>query len=265
MEKLQEFYKQKCESHQNQDLVLLKTDFEKIEIDTNDSLYSEIRFLELNNLVRFLNPKVNLEKQSAPQIPDDDLEMQDLDLALEMVDELEVPSEEAVNDSLKEMMPLYFLPSHIEKKIKDITCGTKRKKIDYRLKKILPQSFIGKLNLNFIQEQDEVIVEYDFRADHSISFFKFYKNDEYDECVNFDEIEKKVNEVKFKLNVKYVESMDHYFIGDIKEEVGLIERDEVEDNDDPLYFHFSLWKLKDIDLATIFNDFSLYPFNKEVI
>lgn len=264
MEKLQQFYKENCETI-NENSVLLTTDFEKIEINITDSTYREYRYLQLNNLVRFLNPKVNLKKHSAPQISNDVLEMDDFDLALDMVGEMEVSSEKIVNDSVEEMISFYFLPSHIEREIKNITCGSLRKKIDYRLRKILPQSFIDSLKLQFNPEQDEVIIDYNLRAQHSISFFKFYNNDECDECVNFDEIEKKINKVKYKLNLKYVESMEHYFIGNINIEVGLLERDEFEKNDNPLYYHFNLWKLRDKDFVNIYKDFSLYPFNKEVL
>jgi hypothetical protein len=264
LEKLKQFYTNNCEAI-NENLVYLKTDFEKIQIDINDSIYSKFRYLQLNNLVRFLNPKVNLKKHSAPQISGDFLDMEDLDGALDMVAAMEVSSNKNVNDSLEEMIPLYFLPSHIETKIKDITVGNKRRNIDYRLRKVLPDSYIDSLNLQFKPEQDEVIINYDLRTDYSISFFKFYKNSDYEECVLHDEIEKKVNEVKYKLNLKYVESMEHYFIGNIDVEVGLLERDEVEDNNNPLYYHFNLWKLRDTDLANIFNDFALYPFSKEVL
>jgi len=265
VEKLQEFYINKCESHSSEDFVLLKTDFEKIEIHINDNVYSKIRYLKLNNLVRFLNPKVNLKIHSVPQISNDDLDMEDIDSALAELSELELSSEEIIKDSLEEMIPLYFLPSHIEKKVKDITCGNKRRKIDARLRKVLPQNFINELELNFKPDVDVDIVEYDFRAKHSMSFFKFYNDDEHTECGTFVEIEKKINEVKYRLNLNYVESIDHYFIGDINVEVGLIERDEHEHNDDPLYYHFNFWKLSDIDLSIIFNNFNLYPFNKEVL
>ncbi|MDR9853685.1 hypothetical protein RJP21_08735 [Paenibacillus sp. VCA1] len=265
MDSLEQFYKKNCELIDD-NLVLLKTDFEKIQINVNDNTYCEFRYLHLKNLVRFLNPKLNLNRQSTPQISNDELEMEDLDQALEMVATMEAPAEKIDYKSMQEMLPLYFLPSHIEREIKNITCGNKRRRIDHRIKKILPETFIESLNLQFAEKQDEeVIINYDLRAHHSISFFKFYKNDEYNECVDPDEIEKKVNEVKYKLNLKFVESMEHYFVGNIDIEIGLFERDEHEHSDNPLYYHFNLWKLDGRDLGMIVRDFSLYPFNKEVI
>ncbi|MEL5989469.1 hypothetical protein AAF454_13730 [Kurthia gibsonii] len=265
MERLQQFYTERCEPHKEENLVYLKTDFEKIEIDIADKTYGEIRYLELNNLVRFLNPKVDLIKFSVPQISDDLLKFEDFDDVIDKIEEIEVFSEDFVKENLEEMMPLYFLPSHIETKIKNITCGNQRRKIDYRLKKIVPQRFIDILGLEFKTEQKEFIVNYDSRMDYSISFFKFFRNDEHEECIDFDEIEQKVNEVKYKLNVKYIESMDYYFVGNINLELGLIERNEDEHNDDPLYYHFNFWKLRGIDLSGMFGGFCLYPFNKGVL
>ncbi|MFJ8099382.1 hypothetical protein [Lysinibacillus sp. NPDC096212] len=261
MEKLIQFYEQKCDPHTKEDFVFLRTDFEKIEIKVNDV---NLRCLELNNLVRFLNPKVNLSKHSKPHISVEDFGLDDLDEAFEMLNEMET-SEINVRDSIEEMIPLYFLPWHIEEKIKAITCGNHRKKIDYRIKSILPQSFIDELELTFRPEKGEEIVEYDDRPGRGISFFKFFRGSQFEECVDFQEIERKINEVKYKLKVKFVESMDFYFIGNINVEVGLLERDKDETNKDPLYYHFNLWKLRNMDLSTIYNEFSLFPFNEEVM
>jgi len=245
--------------------VYLKTDYEKVVIDTTDHIFGEYRYLELGNLVRFLNPKVNFIKQAIPQIADDLIEADDFDEVEKLVMEMEVPSVDIVQQTLEEMRPFYFLPTHIETKIKDITCGNKRRKIDHRLKSIIPSFYINELELEFKPKDDkEIVIDYENRSEHSISFFKFFRNNENEECLDFDEIEVKVNEVKYKLNVKFVESMDYYFVGNIRLEHGLIERDEDEHNDDPLYFHFNFWKLRDEDLRVIFNDFCLYPFMNEV-
>lgn len=264
MERLHQFYKQKCYPHECEDFVLLQTDFEKIEINVNDDTCQHLRSLQLNNLVRFLNPKVNIKKHSKPHISIDILEA-DVDDAFDMLSQMEVSSEKSVRDNLEEMIPLYFLPSHIEKKVKDITCNKKRKKIDYRIKGILPQHFINELDLQFKEEKEEEIVEYGFRGDYSISFFKFFRDSHLEECINLVEIDKKVNEVKYRLKPKYVESMDYYFIGNINVELGLLERDEHSHSDNPLYYHFNLWKLKNVELATIYKDFSLFPFKEEVL
>ena len=265
MEKLKQFYTNRCEPHTNQNWVLLRTDFEKVEIDTTDSIYSKYRYLKLKNLVRFLNPKVNFIKQTVPQIADDFNELDDFDEVEKLLLEMEIPKNDIVQESLEEMRPLYFLPSHIETKIKSITCGNQRSKIDYRLKSIVPTNYIDELKLEFKPEMNnEIIVDYDLRSGYSVSFFKFFRNNEHEECLNFDEIEMKVNEVKYKLNVTFVESMDYYFVGDINLEYGLIERNEDEHYKDPLYYHFNFWKLWDEDFKVIFNDFCLYPFKRVV-
>lgn len=264
MDKLKQFYTNRCEPHTNQNLVFLRTDYEKVVIDTTDSIYSEYRYLELGNLVRFLNPKVNFIKQTLPEIDDDFTEMDDFDEVENLVSEMEVPSSDIVQNTLEVMRPLYFLPSHIETKIKGITCGNQRSKIDNRLKSIIPTEYVDELGLKFKPEDSkEFVIDYDSRSLHSISFFKFFRDNECEECSDFSEIEKKVNEVKHKLNVTFVESMDYYFIGDIRFEYGLIERNENEHNRDPLYYHFNFWKLWDEDFKVIFNDFCLYPFLKE--
>jgi len=134
LDRLKQFYLNRCEPHTNQNLVYLKTDYEKVVIDTTDHIFGEYRYLELGNLVRFLNPKVNFIKQAIPQIADDLIEADDFDEVEKLVMEMEVPSVDIVQQTLEEMRPFYFLPTHIETKIKDITCGNKRRKIDHRLK-----------------------------------------------------------------------------------------------------------------------------------
>ncbi|PER60196.1 hypothetical protein CN503_25745 [Bacillus cereus] len=259
---LSEFYSEKCEVHENPNWVFLKTDFEKIELNTIDTTYKDIRYLVLDNLVRFLNPKVNFCNQSISTdseilIPDD------FDMVLGEIEKIEVSQQNSIHDSLSEFKPLYFVPSHIEEKIKQITCGTKRKKIDSRLKQILPEVNIKELNLQFAPGQEEYIVEYDVREKHSISFFKFYKPDTFEECTDEESIQKQVNAIKYVLNMNYVQSMDFYFIGNVNVIAGLFERNVEETNKDPLYYHFNFWKLQDIELETIFNGFKLYPFKEE--
>ncbi|MCT6925298.1 hypothetical protein [Metasolibacillus sp.] len=264
MERLQQFYKHSCTPHTNENLVLLQTDFEKIEIDVKDSACHHLRCLQLNNLVRFLNPKVNIKKHAKPHISTDILE-NDMDAAFNTLSQMEIPSEKIVRDNVEEMKHLYFLPWYIEGKIKDITCGNKRKKIDYRIKGILPSYFISELDLQFDAEKEEEVVEYGDRGARAISFFKFFKDSEFEECIDSQEIDRKVNEVKYRIKPKYVESMDYYFIGNINAEVGLLERDNQPHNENPLYYHFNLWKLKSMELATIYKEFELFPFKKEVL
>lgn len=264
MERLQQFYKQKCIPHTSENLVLLQTDFEKIEIDVKDDACHHLRSLQLNNLVRFLNPKVNIKKHAKPHISTDTLE-NDIDAALDMLNLMEIPSEKSIRDDLEEMKPLYFLPWYIERKVKEITCGNKRKKIDYRIKGLLPQHFINELELQFNPEKEDEIVEYGYRGQRAISFFKFFRGTQSEECIDFQEIDRKVNEVKYKIKPNYVESMDYYFIGNINAEVGLLERDDQPHNENPLYYHFNLWKLKSMELSTIYKEFDLFPFKKEAL
>lgn len=266
MEKLKEFFYRRCEvqSDINTDLVLLQTDFEKIKIHVEDEQYSNLRYLKLERLVRFLNPKVNLTTTIKPEIEniiDDD----DFDIGIEEVNEMEIPMTREMIIGSEELLHLYFLPWHIERMLKNITCGSKRKNIDSRLKQIIPDNYIEHMELSFKEKQNEIIIEYDQRQKHAVSFFKFFRDDEGNECETIEEVEIKVNQVKYDLGLKFVESMDYYFIGDIASEIGLLERDVTESNKNPLYYHFNFWKLSDVISDGIWADFDLYPFSKEVL
>lgn len=259
---IKDFYREHCESYSEGE-VLLKTDFEQIKIEINDSDYCDLRYLKIDNVVRFFNPKIQLENLTVPIVTDEDLP-KDLDFD-EVFEMLEESPEKYLNIAIsEESMKIFFLPSHIEKRIKTITCSGQTRNIDSRLKNVLPKEFIEKNKLEFKQKGNTTdIVEYNSRRDYSLSLFKFFNEDNNSEC-NFDETHQKVNYVKQRLNLYYIESYEKYFIGDIHVSLGLIERDEQEHNKEPLFYHYNFWKLSSSDLMYIISNFKLYPFEKEV-
>ncbi|TKJ82854.1 hypothetical protein PaeCFBP13512_23260, partial [Paenibacillus sp. CFBP13512] len=249
--------------HNHRDFVFLKTDFEKVEIDTEDKMFKDIRYLKINNVVRFLNPKIDLRMASLEQSLGEEIEsVDDFDTALTFVEDRSEKFK--IKQPCNDIKKIFFLPTHIEAKLKSITCNNQKNKIDFRLKDILPEYYIKQLGLNFKPPTDENIVNYDSREKYSISLFKFYNVDNTNEC-NISDTEKKINEVKYRLNSDNIDSFDYYFIGDIDIGTGLIERNEVEHTKDPLYYHFNFWKLKSYDILSIINKFHLYPFDEEVL
>lgn len=213
---LEEFYKQFCELH-TQEEVLLTTDFEKIIINTADQEYCNLRTLKLNNLVRFLNPKVQVECIDFPSINEsedlpDDLDFDDIQGMMKDDDpkyrELLVSEENKL---------LFFLPSHIESRIKNITCNNQTRNIDARLQSVLPQKFIESKDLKFKNPKvEQTMIGYLDRSEHSLSFYKFFNNCEDKEC-SFDETQEKIQYVKHVMNLDFVESYQKYFIGNIDE------------------------------------------------
>ena len=262
MNSIKDFYKEHCEIN-SEDEVLLMTDFEKIQFMVNDSDYRDLRYLKIDNVVRFLNPKVQLENFDSPIVTEkdlpDDLDFDDMYKLLE-----ETNDEYSFIDISEESMKIFFLPSHMEKRIKTITCNGQTRNIDERLKNVLPKEFIEKNNLEFKQKGNTTdIVEYNNRREYSLSLFKFFNENNESEC-NFNETHQKINYVKQRLNLNYIQSYEKYFIGDIHVSLGLIERDEKEHNKEPLFYHYNFWKLSSSDLLHIVSNFKLYPFEKEV-
>ncbi|MCL6663399.1 hypothetical protein [Paenibacillus amylolyticus] len=262
MECVEDFFGEYCEFHSEEE-VLLETDFEKIKINVNDTDYSQLRCLRIENVIRFLNPKIRLDVSDTVSIKEEDLH-NDLDFD-EMVKLLEENSEKRVDQNIisEEQKIIFFLPTQIEKRIKTITCSGQTRNIDCRLQNVLPLDFIEKKRLEFKQKGNSIdIIEYDKRRDYSLSLFKFF-NEDSSEC-NFQETHDKVNFVKNRMNLNYIESYENYFIGKIELSLGLIERDEKEHNKEPLFYHFNFWKLSSSDFSDIVKEFELYPFEREV-
>ncbi len=259
---IDDFYKEFCEVYSEEE-VLLETDFEQIKINIKDHDYCDLRHLKIENVVRFFNPKTQITNWDFPNIADEDLP-EDLDF-----DEVLGVMEESNTEYLNEVIPeedkkVFFLPSHIETRIKNITRGGQTRNIDSRLENVLPKEYIEEKDLKFKKKGNTIeIVEYISRRYYSLSFFKFFNEDNNSEC-NSEETHEKVNYVKQRLNLYNIESYQKYFIGDIQASLGLIERDEKEHNKEPLFYHYNFWKLYSCDLLSVVENFKLYPFEKEV-
>ena len=263
MEDIKSFFESKCEII-NEEHVLLETEFSKIQFVINDDELNTRRSTKVDNVVRFLNPKVDIVSNLVDELSIVD-EYQDFDELLVFIEENKVEDEhdyKYYNHILNpEVFPLFFLPSYIEDEIKKVTVNKKRKKINIGIKKFFSDEQVEKFELKFTEKDNQVDL-----YDHAISFYKFFDATSKNECVSFEEIEKKINEIKYKLKTDYIQSFDYYFIGCIEKEMSLIERDEKEDALDPYYFHYSVWKLKEYESRDVFQNFKLYPFlEKKVV
>lgn len=266
MGRLDTFYSKCCEKYTEND-VLLKTEFEKITINTADEEYKDNRVVSINNVVRFFNPKVHFKTIRESVIEVNDLPpIDDFDAALDFLEEEAEEMYTAEDFIYYEDKKVCFLPHHIEKKLKDITCGPKRNKIDRRLKPLISKEDIEEFDLSFNKETDEeVMVEYHLRGSHALSLFKFYNVETLQECGKA-ETELRINKLKYDLNTDTVmDSFERYFIGDVDFEAGLFEKDTKEHKENQNFYHFNFWKLHNVDLEKVTDGFGLYPFSREVL
>lgn len=266
MEELIRFFEENC-IKVSDELFLLNTGFDDIRFIISNEELNTLRSLQVDNVVRFLNPKVDIHSQLRTHITNVN-DFDDFDAALQMIEENTDfnQSEYFAHVMNPEIFQLFFLPSNIQSEIMKVTHEDETSNIDLRVKKFFLEEQIQRYNITFAEEIEKGFIKHKSRPRYSISFFKFFDEDTKEECSEFEEIEKKINELKHKLNIKFIQSFDYYFIGNIKEGTTLIERDKREKCDNPYYFHYNVWKLDKYEINEAFGEFDLYPFKeKEVV
>ena len=236
-------------------MYLLPTEFDIIESDANNHTNQEVK---MDTVVRFLNPKTNInsliESTELVYLTDIGNDFDDFDSIVSQLDNIK--KEEEIIDV--NICHLYFLPSHMESVIKNITSNHQRKKIDSKLMKYIPDYLSKKLNLEFVDKPIKSIDNIN-RGQVSTSLFKFYMNSDLPSSLS--ETQAALKKLKYDLNARYIGSFERYAIGNINEGIGLLEKSTSPKSDDPLSFHYDFWKLKDSkDFIELTKDFNIFSF-----
>lgn len=176
----------------NEDLgnkyLLINTDFEKMKI----IFAPQNLFSSMDNLIRFIDPEF-----------------------LELY-------------TVEELRGIYFVPSHIEKKIK---AGIADDILDSICNRYLPED----MQTTFDEDEyDKPLVESKNRHSYGTSFFQ---------CMNMD---RATIEDTVSLLTKEIRSLrDHKIaIGQIKEDCGLLEKSSIKKTEEPESRHCSFWKFE---------------------
>lgn len=254
---LKEFYDNYCQQHPKEsNIVLMATEGEILEINKKDESRHS---LGMTTVIRYASPKTDINKLLHDRI-DISENNDDFDQVLSEVELVAQPYKMDLSNNTE----LYFLPTHLEKIIKDIVCGGRKNKIPEILKKYIPDKISEKLQLKFITN-DTIIVTNDRIHEYSTSFYKTYNQEDNREC-SIQEVVSNINRIKYELNANFLEIFEYYFIGSIPTEIGLIQENLKETYPDPVTFHYNFWLLKDvIPLTKLVENFICFPFDKENI
>lgn len=240
MKKIEEFYVEKCFPHsENDEMVWLETDSKQIEINKKDK---DQQFLEMQNLVRYASPKTDINKLFFNKI-DVSKFTDDFDAELS---EIERDSQPYKQDLVKNKN-LYFLPTHLEKVIKDIVCNNRRKRIPGVLKRYISNDISLRLDLKYLNDEDvREKIPNDQIEEYATSFYKVFSQNN-DEC-NALQIQQNVSYIRRELHADFLEVFDYYFVGQIPMDSGLIQKNRKATYPNPRTFHYNFWILKGLGL-----------------
>lgn len=246
---IENFYSKECSSTTMTNIFLLKNRVHYLQIDKTKC---DRQYIELKHAIRLVNPKVDGNKREINHIEENEL-TDDFDSALSELSEKQYHRYE-LNFENKS---LYFLPSDLEKILKDVLYGNKTKKIPRLLEQYIPETLKREKVLEFIEENSEVISNQEIPK-YSISFFKVFKKP-LSELSKGDSIEK-FKQLKNELNTKLIDGIEYFFIGNIPENAGLLEINENSHFPDPLTYHYNFWKLENFLTQKLSENFELQSF-----
>lgn len=256
---IEKFYLEKCLQHlKDENMVWLETESKLIEVSKKNK---NRQSLMMENLIRYASPKTDINKlffeSYEVESADDDFDS--------VLSEVETDSQ-PYKQNLKENTHLYFLPTHLEKVIKNIVCAGQRRRIPSVLSKYIPVDVSDSLKLKYL-EDDEVKEEIinNQTPDYGTSFYKVFLDDEDTEC-DLNQIQQKVSYIRKKLNAHFLEVFDYYFVGCIPVVSGLIQKGEKVTYPIPRTFHYDFWFLNNsVPLDQIVSEFKPYPFVDELV
>ncbi|MGM0220096.1 hypothetical protein [Enterococcus sp. AZ126] len=238
-----EFYNKYCTTTKKKDIVLFSCRNNQLQINKNES---ERQYLELNIIFRYVNPKVCM---TADHISEEKLN-DDFDLAIKYLTDNKFEKLELDVDNKE----VYFLPSDLERILKDVLHNNKTKKVSSEIEKFIPNELLKKKSIEF-KELESKIVEYENIGKYSVSFFKIFdsKNEESD----VEKTKLKLKQIKDELHAKFIGEFDYCYIGNIPKNFGFIERNLKCQFPDPLTFHYNFWELPNYSFEKLFENFEL--------
>lgn len=202
---------------------------------------------------RFLNPELGLfTVPISTDLPED------FDDATELL-ESKKPKEPTINPDKR----IYFLPSHLEEKMKNISNQAPKESLPDILKPFIPQNIVDEKKMTFCQEEHVEVTDNSRVSNYSVSFFKTeLEETELEENAKSELARsiKAVLEFKKIANIKYISTLKFFFIGNITiNNDGFLQKSKKKTIPNPKTFHYNYWSVPNEIVSTTFVDgFSLY-------
>ena len=173
--------------------------------------------------------------------------------------EIEQDSERFVSD-LSKNKEIYFLPTNLENIIKQIILNKQKKNIPEILKPLIPDDIQHQIEFKFIPTSNSEIITSDKLGEFATSFTKL------EEAKNVSEVKNNMDCIKHNFSDSFIDGINDYFIGDIKEGLGMMQRDFEKKYETPSTFHYNFVLRKSGNdsiesvLKILSGDFQPYPF-----
>lgn len=211
-------------------------------------------------LVRYANPKLNFDRLRFEKFEYDTDTQNDETLSFDSaLLEIEQDSERFVSD-LSKNKEIYFLPTNLENIIKQIILNKQKKNIPEILKPLIPDDIQHQIEFKFIPTSNSEIITSDKLGEFATSFTKL------EEAKNVSEVKNNMDCIKHNFSDSFIDGINDYFIGDIKEGLGMMQRDFEKKYETPSTFHYNFVLRKSGNdsiesvLKILSGDFQPYPF-----
>jgi hypothetical protein len=255
---MQGFYSKYCKKRDSEDELYFFEGFQgQIEIKKcNMKFQKESETL----LVRYANPKLNFDRLRFEKFEYDTDTQNDETLSFDSaLLEIEQDSERFVSD-LSKNKEIYFLPTNLENIIKQIILNKQKKNIPEILKPLIPDDIQHQIEFKFIPTSNSEIITSDKLGEFATSFTKL------EEAKNVSEVKNNMDCIKHNFSDSFIDGINDYFIGDIKEGLGMMQRDFEKKYETPSTFHYNFVLRKSGNdsiesvLKILSGDFQPYPF-----
>ena len=255
---MQGFYSKYCKKRDSEDELYFFEGFQgQIEIKKcNMKFQKESETL----LVRYANPKLNFDRLRFKKFEYDADTQNDETLSFDSaLLEIEQDSERFVSD-LSKNKEIYFLPTNLENIIKQIILNKQKKNIPEILKPLIPDDIQYQIEFKFIPTSNSEIITSDKLGEFATSFTKL------EEAKNVSEVKNNMDCIKHNFSDSFIDGINDYFIGDIKEGLGMMQRDFEKKYETPSTFHYNFVLRKSGNdsiesvLKILSGDFQPYPF-----
>lgn len=255
---MQGFYSKYCKKRDSEDELYFFEGFQgQIEIKKcNMKFQKESETL----LVRYANPKLNFDRLRFEKFEYDTDTQNDETLSFDSaLLEIEQDSERFVSD-LSKNKEIYFLPTNLENIIKQIILNKQKKNIPEILKPLIPDDIQHQIEFKFIPTSNSEIITSDKLGEFATSFTKL------EEAKNVSEVKNNMDCIKHNFRDSFIDGINDYFIGDIKEGLGMMQRDFEKKYETPSTFHYNFVLRKSGNdsiesvLKILSGDFQPYPF-----
>ena len=255
---MQGFYSKYCKKRDSEDELYFFEGFQgQIEIKKcNMKFQKESETL----LVRYANPKLNFDRLRFEKFEYDTDTQNDETLSFDSaLLEIEQDSERFVSD-LSKNKEIYFLPTNLENIIKQIILNKQKKNIPEILKPLIPDDIQHQIEFKFIPTSNSEIITSDKLGEFATSFTKL------EEAKNVSEVKNNMDCIKHNFSDSFIDGINDYFIGDIKEGLGMMQRDFEKKYETSSTFHYNFVLRKSGNdsiesvLKILSGDFQPYPF-----